>query len=107
MSEIEDRWLANIKRTMAIDVSRFISAQWPPKAIVDGLFQIPEVDQAFHLRANRRRPLVLDPSTDAEKQEIADALNRVADWLEPGNEREAATLRSIAAQIMDGGASEE
>lgn len=43
-------WLANLKYTMAIDVGRFIAAQWPPRAIVEGLMEIPEVADALAYR---------------------------------------------------------
>jgi hypothetical protein len=38
-----------------VDLSRFMSAGLPPKAIVEKLFEIPEFQQAFELRANARR----------------------------------------------------
>jgi hypothetical protein len=48
-------WLDRIKQTIAVDLSRFMSAGLPPKAIVEKLFEIPEFQQAFELRANARR----------------------------------------------------
>jgi hypothetical protein len=97
---IADEWLARIKGTMAVDVSRFQAAGLSPEAIVEQLFNIPEVEQAFHLRANRGRPLSLDPSTPAERQEIVDALERVAAWLDDGfHQKLVDELRGIAAEL--------
>lgn len=94
-------WLTNLKYTMSLDVGRFIAAQWPPRAIVEGLFEIPEVRQAFHLRENRLHPLAVDPGTDEQRQEIVDAHERVADWLDAGgsDERIAQKLREIAEAV--------
>jgi len=51
---IESEWLDRIQQTMAVDIGRFQSAGLPPKAIVTKLFEIPEVAEAFELRATRR-----------------------------------------------------
>jgi hypothetical protein len=48
-------WLAKMKHTLAVDLSRFMTAGLPPRAIVEKLFEIPEVEQAFELRAKARR----------------------------------------------------
>ena len=95
-----DDWLGRLKQTMAIDLARGMSAGMPPRALIDLLFDIPEVSQAFHLRENRRRPLALDPSTDEERREIVDALDRVATWLDDGfHEVTVSELRSIAEEL--------
>jgi hypothetical protein len=92
--------LKQLQRTIAIDIGRFQSAGLPPKAIVTKLMEIPEVDQALHLYANRRRPLSLDPSTDADKQEIVDAIERVAAWLDDGfHEPLVEQLREIGGEL--------
>jgi hypothetical protein len=85
---------------MAVDIDRGVAAGKRGRAIVAMLFDIPEVAQAFHLRANRRQALALDPETDEERKEIADALVRVADWLDDGfHEAIVAQLREIAAEL--------
>jgi hypothetical protein len=97
MTTLTDQWLGRMKETLAVDVARFQTAGLPPRAIVEKLFDIPEVEQAFHLRANQRRPLALDPSTNAERQEIIDALTRVIEWLDDGfHEPLVLELRDIA-----------
>jgi hypothetical protein len=50
-----DDWLTRIKQTMAIDLARGMAAGIPPTALVELLFQIPEVEQAFELRAKAKR----------------------------------------------------
>lgn len=97
---ITDDWLTRIKGTMAIDVDRGISAGADGQRIVEMLLAIPEVSQGLHLRANRTAPLALDPSTDDQKREIIDALNRVADWLDDGfHAAIVEELRGIAADL--------
>lgn len=93
-------WLAKMKVTMAVDLSRFMSAGLPPRAIIERLFEIPEVSQAFHLRAHRGRPLALDPSSPEQKREIVEALERMAGWLDDGfHEALVEELRGIAAEV--------
>lgn len=95
-----DDWLPRLKQTMALDLSRFMSAGMPPRAIIERLMDIPEVGQAFHLRENRRRPLAIDPETDEQRQEIVDALERVAAWLDDGfHEKLVSELREIAEDV--------
>jgi hypothetical protein len=54
MTPIEQLWLDRIKQTMAVDIGRLMAAGLPPKAIVEKLFEIPEVAQAFEMRAKGR-----------------------------------------------------
>jgi hypothetical protein len=97
---IADEWLARIKGTMTVDIDRGISAGADGQRIVDMLLAIPEVSQALHLRANRRAALALDPSTDDEKREIVDALERVAAWLTDGfHDKLVDELRGIAGEL--------
>lgn len=98
--QLAEQWLVRIKQTIATDLSRLMAAQVPPQGIVKRLFEIPEVEQAFHLRADRKRPLAKDPSSRAEYQEIADALTRVANWLDDGFHVAAVEeLRSIRDEL--------
>jgi len=99
--------LPRIKQTMSIDITRSMTSGLPPKAIVEVLFRIPEVEQAFHLLDNRRRPLKVDPDTDVERQEIVDAIERVATWLECSDAGLAEQLRARAAMLQGGGTSVE
>lgn len=95
-----DDWLQRIKGTMAIDIERGGSARKSGPEIVEMLFAIPEVSQAFHLRANRRRPLAVDPATDEDRREIVDALERVIAWLDDGfHERMVEELRGIIREM--------
>lgn len=97
---LTDEWLARLKVTMAVDVDRGITGGANGQKIVEMLLTIPEVSQGLHLRANRRASLPLDPSTDDEKREIVDAIERVADWLDDGfHETLVAELRGIAAEL--------
>jgi hypothetical protein len=48
-------WLTRIKQTMAIDLARGMTAGIPPAALIELLFQIPEVEQAFELRSRAKR----------------------------------------------------
>jgi hypothetical protein len=77
-----DAWLDRLKQTMAVDVARF--AGLPGEAIVEKLMQIPEVEQAFRMRADRRKvpPAVI--------------LSDAADYLDDGyHEKLVADLREI------------
>jgi hypothetical protein len=81
-------WLAKMKHTLAVDLSRFMTAGLPPRAIVEKLFEIPEVYQAFQMRADRRKvpPVVI--------------LSDAADYLDDGfHDRLVADLR----EIVEGG----
>lgn len=83
-----DDWLTRLKQTMAVDLGRFMSAGYPPKAIIENLCEIPEVGQALQMRADRRKvpPAVI--------------LSAAADYLDDGHhERLVADLR----EIVDGG----
>lgn len=51
MTPHELEWLSRMKKLMALDISRCMSADMPPKAIVEVLFNIPEVAEAFEMRA--------------------------------------------------------
>lgn len=98
--EIDNDWLTRMKETMAVELSRGITAGIPPKALITLLFGIPEVEQAFRLRARRRQPLPVEPTTEADVQEIVEALNRVADWLSDDFHPELVDqLRGIAADL--------
>jgi hypothetical protein len=57
LTQYEQQWLDRMKRTMAIDVSRYMQAGWRPQDIIDRLFEIPEVEEAFYLRAKAVRDL--------------------------------------------------
>jgi hypothetical protein len=57
LTQYEQQWLDRLKRTMAIDVSRYMQAGWRPQDIIDRLFEIPEVEEAFYLRAKAVRDL--------------------------------------------------
>jgi hypothetical protein len=50
-TDLSADYIAKIKRTLAVDIGRFMTAGLPPKAIVDKLWDIPEVEQAFYLRS--------------------------------------------------------
>lgn len=54
MTDLEQQWLDRIKQTMALDISRSMVAGLPPKAIVERLLEIPEVEQALRMRAKGR-----------------------------------------------------
>lgn len=97
---VDDQWTAKIKETMAVDVQRFRDERLPSREIINRLFEIPEVAQAFALRANRRRPLPAEPSTDAERFEVIEALTHVADWLGSDFDEDIAErLREIAGEL--------
>jgi hypothetical protein len=49
----DDAWLDRLKQTMSVDIARF--AGLPAEAIVEKLMEIPEVEQAFRMRADRRK----------------------------------------------------
>lgn len=98
---MSDDWLAKLKETMAVDLSRFIDEGMSPRMVVERLMDIPEVGQAFHLRANQRQALPIDPSTVQQKQEVAEALERAATWLDDGfHEEIVAELREIAGDLQ-------
>lgn len=100
MSDPDRQWIDRIKETMAVDVSRFSKAGMTGREVVDRIFDIPEVSQAFNLRANRRRPLAMDPTTPEQKLEIAEALERIAAWLDDGfHTKLVEELREIAAEM--------
>lgn len=85
---------------MSVELLRGLNADLDPRELIDLLFGVPEVSQAFQLRANRRRPLAMDPSTDEEKAEIVEAIERVAAWLDDGfHQKLVDHLRDIAGDV--------
>lgn len=85
---LTDEWLTRIKATMSIDLARGMTAGIPPAALVELLWKIPEVEQAFAMRADRRTvpPAVI--------------LSDAADYLDDGFPEYAgvvADLRELAA----------
>jgi hypothetical protein len=54
-ADLERQWLERVKQAMALDLARGMTAGLPPKALVECLFKIPEVEQAFAMRAKGRR----------------------------------------------------
>jgi hypothetical protein len=91
-------WLARIKETMAIDLTRFMAAGLPPKALIEKLFEIPEVAQAFHLR--ERGKLGIDIDTPEGQAIAAERLAWVAKFLDDGFHVELVEqLRDIAGEV--------
>jgi hypothetical protein len=97
-----ESWLTRIKATMAIDLARFMTVGLPPKALIEKLFEIPEVAQAFHLR--ERGKLDIDIDT-AEGQAIAaERIAWVADFLDDGFAEECvAKLREAVGDLTETG----
>jgi hypothetical protein len=54
MTDLEEQWLERIKQTMALDLARGMTAGLPPKALIEMLLKIPEVEQALRMRAKGR-----------------------------------------------------
>lgn len=85
---LTEQWLTRIKATMAIDLARGMTAGIPPAALVELLFNIPEVDQAFAMRADRK---TVPPAV---------TLSDASDYLDDGfHEKLVADLR----EIVEGG----
>lgn len=55
MTDLKAIWLDRIKQAMAIDIARFQSAGLPPRAIVEKLFEIPELEKAMDMYWGRSR----------------------------------------------------
>lgn len=88
MNDANGDWLDRIRGTMAVDIGRGISAGLEPEAIVAMLLEIPEVDQALRMRADRRFVPADVLLTDA------------ADFLDNGSHKSTADrLRTIAAGL--------
>lgn len=100
VESLEAMWLARLKRSMAMDLEQLMTARMPPQAIIERLFDIPEVAQAFHLAANRGCPLSPYPSSDEEKREIVDALNRAADWFDDGSHQDLVDELRVHAGLL-------
>jgi hypothetical protein len=95
-----DERLDRIKQAMALELARYQREGVPPKGQVEALFQIPEIEQAIHLLLNRRRPLPMEPETREERQEVVDAIQRVAAWLGSYFDQDVADrLREIAVEL--------
>jgi hypothetical protein len=93
-----ESWLTRIKATMAIDLARFMTVGLPPKALIEKLFEIPEVAQAFHLR--ERGKLGIDIDTPEGQAIAAERLNWVAKFLDDGFHVELVEqLRDIAGEV--------
>jgi hypothetical protein len=91
-------WLTRIKETMAIDLTRFMGAGLPPKALIEKLFDIPEVAQAFQLR--ERGKLGIDMDTPEGQAIAAERLAWVAEFLDDGfHERTVEEIKGIAADL--------
>jgi hypothetical protein len=91
-------WLTRIKETMAIDLTRFMAAGLAPKALIEKLFDIPEVAQAFHLR--ERGKLGIDIDTPEGQAIAAERLAWVAKFLDDGFHGELVEqLRDIAGEV--------
>ena len=97
MTDLERDWLARIKQTMALDISRSISAGMPPKAIVERLLEIPEVRQALEMRA---RGTTDRPATQIEitPEMIAAGVETMLAF-HPGDPKEAIVLAVLRAAI--------
>jgi hypothetical protein len=96
---VED-WLERMQQTIAVDIGRFASAGLPPSAIVVKLFEIPEVAQAFHLRA--RGKLDIDIDTPEGQALAAERIEWVADFLDDGfHERTVEDLRKVIGDLTE------
>jgi hypothetical protein len=51
---IEQQWLARMKVTMSTELTRGMQQHLPPPALIEMLFGIPEVREAFEMRAMGR-----------------------------------------------------
>jgi hypothetical protein len=51
MTDLSADYIAKMKRVLATEIGRLMTCGLPPKAIVDKLWEIPEVEQAFYLRS--------------------------------------------------------
>lgn len=95
---ITDKWLADMKVTMATELSRGMTHGLPPKALIELLFGIPEVAQAFHLRGRSR--LGLDIDTPEGQTLMAERIEQVADFLDDGFHEDCVTkLREVAGDL--------
>lgn len=100
VTSLEAMWLAKLKRVMVMHLERSMADQMSADAIIESLFDIPEVAQAFHLAANRDGRLSPYPSSDEEKLEIVDALNRVADWFDDGSHQDLVDELRVNAAML-------
>jgi hypothetical protein len=55
MTDLKAIWLDRIKQAMALDIARLQSAGLPPRAIVEKLFEIPELEKAMDMYWGRSR----------------------------------------------------
>jgi hypothetical protein len=51
---IEQQWLARMKVTMTTELTRGMQQHLTPQALIEMLFGIPEVSEAFEMRAKGR-----------------------------------------------------
>ena len=51
MTDLEQRWIANMKQTIAAELARGMQQGIPPKGLVELLWGIPEVEEAMLYRA--------------------------------------------------------
>lgn len=82
---LTEQWLDRIKATMAVDLARGMTAGIPPAALVELLFQIPEVSQAFAMRADRKTvppAVILSDAADYLDDGFPEHMKLVADLRE-------------------------
>lgn len=96
----DDNWTARIQETMSVDIARFAEAGLSGREIVRRLFGIPEVAQAFHLRA--RGKLGIDVDTPEGQALMAERIAEVADFLDDGFHDDCVTkLREVWADLTE------
>jgi hypothetical protein len=54
LTPAEEAWLDRMKETMSLELARCMRSQMPPRALVERLMGIPEVDEAMRMRAKGR-----------------------------------------------------
>jgi hypothetical protein len=92
--------LTRIQRAIAVDLARYLGMGLPPSAVTLKLWEIPEVELAFSMYERRNLPLPIDPETDAQRQEIVDAIERVVKFLDDGfHDKLVAELTEIAEAV--------
>jgi hypothetical protein len=97
---LDDNWTARIQETMSVDIARYAEAGLSGREIVSRLFDIPEVAQAFHLRA--RGKLGIDIDTSEGQAIAAERIEWVADFLDDGfHEQCVGKLREVWGDLSE------
>lgn len=104
MVDLTAEWIAEMKQTMAVDIGRGLRSGRSPAEVVEMLFNIPEVAEAMHMRAQGKRPLPMSLDTPEDRARALERMESVATFLDDGfHEPIVEGLRKVIGDIAETG----